>query len=241
MLKAIGSVLGPIYIPMFKVLMQVIRVIWEVLKVVFNISIGIIKVIASVINGALRLLSILTGSSTTLESILNRMMEFVTGLQVTFSLFSIYIDGLVAEISNAIKYWVDGIAGAFKTIGREIEALWSKYGKYIQAILSLAFPQVSQNIKNMQNMGAEMGKKIEEEGVGEKVSKYAGKAKDWVMGHKADILSGAIPGVKGFGLTNKLADWGNKTNIDKQINTTNNNYNLRINPVMDVGNGTGKW
>ena len=58
-------------------------------------SISLVKVFVQLVLAPFKLLDILTGASEKVKAIIDKLAEFVTGLQVTFQLFGIFIDSIV--------------------------------------------------------------------------------------------------------------------------------------------------
>lgn len=102
MLKQVWHLLGPVLVPVFKIIIQLARAMMEILKITYKILVGFAKVLVEIIKLPFRLLEVLTGGALKVEQIINKMMEFVTGMQVTFQLLGIFIDAIVEKIVGGI-------------------------------------------------------------------------------------------------------------------------------------------
>jgi phage-related protein len=127
MLKEVWHLLGPVLVPVFKILIQFGRAMMEILKITYKILVGIAKVLVEIIKLPFRLLEVLTGGALKVKQIIDKMMEFVTGMQVTFQLLGIFIDAIVEKI-----------VGGIDRIIYKFTALYSKHGKLIRSLAALA-------------------------------------------------------------------------------------------------------
>lgn len=110
-LKEIWHLVGPVLIPVLKIIVQLWRVVAEWVKTAFHISISLLKVFVQLVLLPSKLLNILTGASEKVKAIIDKLAEFVVGLKVTFQLFGIFIDSVVKKIINAIDALINKIKG----------------------------------------------------------------------------------------------------------------------------------
>jgi len=102
MLKEVWHLLGPVLVPTFKILIQLMRMGWETVKMFFKIVVSLTKILVAMVQAPYKLLNVLTGTATKTQNIIDSMMEFVTGMQVTFQLFGIFIDAIVEKIISSM-------------------------------------------------------------------------------------------------------------------------------------------
>jgi len=74
----------------------------EIFKITYKVLVGFAKILVEIIKAPFRLLEVLTGGALKVEQIIDKMMEFVTGMQVTFQLLGIYIDAVVEKVVGSI-------------------------------------------------------------------------------------------------------------------------------------------
>jgi hypothetical protein len=101
-LKEVWHLLGPVLIPTFKIIVQWARILMELAKIIFKIFVGLAKILVEIVKAPFRLLEVLTGGALKVKQIIDKMMEFVTGMQVTFQLLGIYIDAVVDKVVGSI-------------------------------------------------------------------------------------------------------------------------------------------
>jgi hypothetical protein len=102
MLKEVWHIIGPVLVPTFKILIQLLRMGWETMKMIFKIVVSLTKILVAMVMAPWKLLNVLTGTAERTQSIIDSMMEFVTGMQVTFQLFGIFIDAIVEKIITSM-------------------------------------------------------------------------------------------------------------------------------------------
>lgn len=138
MLKQIGETLAPTIIPAFKMLINVIRTVFEVVKFIFNIIIQIGRVLVAVSMIPYRILDALFGVGDKLKNIIDEMSEFVTGLQVTFMLLEIFIKGVVDTIIQGI----DNMIAKLKSFIKVFSDFYNNNKRAIDAITTLGYSEM---------------------------------------------------------------------------------------------------
>lgn len=126
-LKQIWAIVGPVIIPAFKIMVQLLRIVWEVSRAIMNTFIGLVKVFWAIISLPLKLVSALFGVSTSIENVIKRLMNFVSGMQATFILLRIFIEGIVESVTGAVDSMIKKFGEALDYLGLKISKLIQEY------------------------------------------------------------------------------------------------------------------
>lgn len=154
LLGLIWQVIGPVLIPAFKIIIQLCRVVWEVGKMLMNTFVQLGKILFEIGSIPIRILNAILGIDSKVESITDKLMKFVLGLQITFMFVQIFLEGVVKAISDG----VDTIIGKFQEFILMFQEFYEKYSPYINAFakgLAMAVPGGSSLV-----VGAEVSSRI---------------------------------------------------------------------------------
>jgi hypothetical protein len=121
MLNAIGTVLDP-FIPVLQIIYQLVRIIAYVIGAVLNVALKVIEALMNLVLLPFRIASALVGCINKTDTLANNLMSFVAGLQATLQLFSIGLDGLVAEMKRPL----DELVAGWSRVGQNLDILITK-------------------------------------------------------------------------------------------------------------------
>ena len=112
-------------------MMQIFRATWEIARALMDTFIKLGQIAWAIISAPLKLISILFGVNGKLEGMIRRLMDFVSGMQATFVLFKIWMEGIVEAISGSLDLMI-----------RKFSDFYNKYKPFIDLLMS-AIPGIS--------------------------------------------------------------------------------------------------
>ena len=249
MLKEVWHLLGPVLIPVFKILVQLGRMMMETFKIIFKIFVGLAKILVEIVKAPFRLLEVLTGGALKVEAIINKMMEFVTGMQVTFQLLRIFIDAIVEKIISGIDRLIAKFTEFYSKNKRVIDALTTMGMSEASNLLPEGKGKdfVKESLPTFENIGN--GKGISASDFIPGVRQYRNLKKqfegmgDGTLIQKQRNNNGLdfIPVMQQYrNLKKQFETMGSGTFIDKQINNHTEIKMLPFTPVINTSNDSGR-
>jgi hypothetical protein len=107
-------------VPAFKILIQLIRIVFEVFKGVLTTIIQVAKLIFAVLSLPMRMMNAFWGVTSMIESLIDKLQKVVLGLQMTFMFLRIFLDGVIRQVDIAINNILHGV----RKIGAEMKMVF---------------------------------------------------------------------------------------------------------------------
>lgn len=133
-IKQIALIIAPIIIPAFKIMVQIFRIAWEISRAFMDTLIKIGKIAIAIVTFPLRMIAALFGVSLKLDVVIRKLMDFVAGLQATFVLFKIWMEG----VTDAIIATIDKVIAKFQKLVGEYPMLM----KFLNGIGTLGLSEI---------------------------------------------------------------------------------------------------
>jgi hypothetical protein len=126
-LKECWNIIGPFLIPAFKVIVQLIRIVWSISRFILTMFIDWMKIMVMFIKLPFQLVDAIFGISKGIGSLIDELTEFVTGFQITLMFIEIFVTGLIAEIERSFSAMIQGVEDMMDSLGEMLDEFADKH------------------------------------------------------------------------------------------------------------------